>query len=144
MSAEYQLNNPGRFKKGHVPWSKGKKGLNKGFKHSDETKQRLSESKKGAKNPMYGKHLSDKTKKKISKSLKGKPRSEEVREKSSKAMIEWNKAHPPWNKGKTNVYSKDHLKKISNQKKGKKNPMFGVSRVVPEKEKKGKECITET
>ena len=112
MSADYQLNNPGRFKKGNVPWSKGKKGLNKGFKHSDETKQRLSESKKGAKNPMFGKHPSDETQKKRSNSLKGHKVSDETRRKLSKA----NKGHMPWNTGKTEVYSETHLKKISNQK----------------------------
>ena len=37
-----------------------------GQKHSDETKQILSEANKGENNPNYGKTLSDETKQKIS------------------------------------------------------------------------------
>ena len=43
----------------------------KGHKHSEKTKMKLSESKKGVKNPMYGKPLSIQHRKKISQSLKG-------------------------------------------------------------------------
>lgn len=42
-------------------------------KHSEETKKKLSESKKGNKNPMYGKKLSDDHRKKLSEVRKGKP-----------------------------------------------------------------------
>jgi hypothetical protein len=42
-------------------------------KHSDETKKKISESKKGSKNPMYGKKLSDEQRKKLSELRKGKP-----------------------------------------------------------------------
>lgn len=38
--------------KGQVPWNKGMPNC---FNHTEETKKRLSESKKGEKNPMYGK-----------------------------------------------------------------------------------------
>ncbi len=54
------------FKKGHIPYNKGKKGL---FKHSEETKRK-----------MIGKKLSKEIKEKISKTLLG--------------NIPWNKGKP--------------------------------------------------
>lgn len=42
-------------------------------KHSEETKKKLSESKKGSKNPMYGEKLSEEQRKKLSELRKGKP-----------------------------------------------------------------------
>lgn len=47
------------------------------------TKQHLSESQKGEKNPRYGKHLPEETRKKISQSLQGKKVSDETRKKMS-------------------------------------------------------------
>ena len=44
----------------------------KGKPKSDEARRKMSEAKKGEKNPNYGKHLSDETKKKMSESHKGK------------------------------------------------------------------------
>ena len=44
----------------------GGDGLPKGYKLSDETKQKMSERKKGENNPMYGKKHSEETRKKIS------------------------------------------------------------------------------
>lgn len=41
----------------------------KGKKNSEETKKKISESKKGCKNPMYGKKMSFETRKKIGESL---------------------------------------------------------------------------
>lgn len=40
--------------------------------HSEESRRKLSESKKGAKNPNYGKKISEETKKKLSEALRGK------------------------------------------------------------------------
>lgn len=54
--------------KGKIPWNKGKKGLQK---HSEETRRKMSESKKGAKNPLFGKKLSVEHRKKLSNSHKG-------------------------------------------------------------------------
>ena len=58
--------------------------------HSESTKRKISESHKGDKNPMFGKHLSDETKRKLSDKLKGennpmfgKPFSEEHKRKLS-------------------------------------------------------------
>ena len=42
----------------------------KGFKHSEETKRKMRESRQRENRPMYGKHHSDKTKKKMSKIAK--------------------------------------------------------------------------
>ena len=44
----------------------------KGIRLSEETKQKMSESHKGKNNPLYGKHLSEETKQKMSESKKGK------------------------------------------------------------------------
>ena len=48
-------------------------GFEKGTKHTEEAKRKISESKKGENHPMYGKHLSEEYRKKISESKKGKP-----------------------------------------------------------------------
>lgn len=77
------------------------------FKHSIETKQKISESKQ---------KMSDETKKKISENngryWKGKARSEETKKKISEA-----------NKGKT--LSEEAKKKMSEARKGEKHSMFG-------------------
>ena len=64
----------------------------KGKHFSEETRKKLSESRKGEKNPMFGKHLSTETKKKLSDAHKGKKgywfgrhRIEETRKKLSEA-----------------------------------------------------------
>ena len=65
-----------------------------GFKHSEETRKKMSESKKGKK--PY-----------------------EITEKTRKKMSETKKGKIPWNKGKVNVYSEETRKKMSESKKGK-------------------------
>ena len=79
---------------------------------SEESRKKLSESTKGEKSHMYGKHLSESTKKKISEFRKGRLASEETKKKISNA-----------NKGKNNhFYGKRHseesLKKMSEAHKG--------------------------
>jgi len=74
--------------------------------HSEETKRKLSEAKKGERNPFYGKHLSEETKRKMSESTKGKPKSEETKRKMSEAQ-----------KGKH--LSEEHKRKLSESQKGK-------------------------
>ena len=60
--------------------------LHKLGKHlSEETRKKLSESKKGEKCYIFGKHLSEETRKKISESKKGKYPSEESRKKMSES-----------------------------------------------------------
>ena len=53
---------------------------------SEDTRQKLSESKKGEKCYIFGKHLSEETRKKISEAHKGKQVSEETRQKLSEAI----------------------------------------------------------
>ena len=57
-----------------------------GRKLSEEHRRKLSEAKKGKKNPMYGKPRSKATKRKISKTMKGRKKSEEHRRKISKSL----------------------------------------------------------
>jgi len=64
--------------------SKGGGGPN-GVHHSDETRQKMSEAKKGEKNYWYGKHLYDETRQKMSKAKKGKEQSEEQIKNASEA-----------------------------------------------------------
>lgn len=104
--------------------SESKKGENHhmfGKHHSEETKKKLSESNKGENNPMYGKHLSEETKRKISENSGS--RRPEVRKKMSLA-----------HKGANNhFYGKHHSeetkRKISEANKskycGENNPMYG-------------------
>jgi len=51
---------------------KGRIPWNKGIARSEKTKIKISESKSGKNHPNYGKHLSEETKQKISKAQKGK------------------------------------------------------------------------
>ena len=73
-----------------------------GYKHTEESKRKISEALKGENNPNYGKTLSKETRKKISETLKG-------------------ENNP--NYGKT--LSKETRKKISEALKGENNPMLG-------------------
>lgn len=57
----------------------------KGRKHSEETKKKMSESQKGEKNHSYGKHLTEEHKRKLSEANKGKTVSEVTRGKLSVA-----------------------------------------------------------
>lgn len=95
--AEYNLANGGDGGNlGIPPWNKGKKGLQtcwcKGKKHSEETKKKISEAKKGKK---LGPH-SEEQKRKMSEAHKGKVFSEEHKRKLSEA----HKGKPAPNKGK--------------------------------------------
>ena len=85
-----------------------------GYKHTEESKRKISEALKGENNPNYGKTLSKETRKKISETLKGenhqmygKTHSEETKKKMSEAL-----------KGENNPmlgkkHSKEARKKIS-------------------------------
>jgi G:T-mismatch repair DNA endonuclease (very short patch repair protein) len=75
------------FKKGMIPHNKGKKATEEEKKkmsenmNRPEVRKKLSESKKGSKNPMYGKKISEETRKKLSKASKefqNKPEQKEI------------------------------------------------------------------
>lgn len=94
------------FKKGNIPWSKGKKDWNKWKHHSEETKKELSNGRLGNKNPMFGKKQSNEHKKKISEGNKGKKKTEEWKRMMSE-------------KYKNRFFSIETRKKISESLKGK-------------------------
>lgn len=93
---------------------------NRGRRHSDEAKKKMSEKRRGMNNAMYGKHHTEEAKQKMSETKKGKPgtprsdyqkerarlanlgkaKSEEIRRKISEA----NKGHIPYNKNLRPVY----------------------------------------
>ena len=88
-----------------------------GFRHSDETKKRMSENapdKSGENHPMFGKHQSEEAKEEISKKNKGKKRSDEVIKNQTEKMLG----------DKNPMYGKNHSEetkdKISKNNKGKK------------------------
>ena len=100
------LGGKGGAVKGHVAWNKGKH-------HSEETKRKMSDARKGKPCPWNRRPMSEEHKKKISKAEKGKPGnrkgcvvSEETRRKLSEA-----------NKGKR--LSEEHKRKISESESGK-------------------------
>ena len=78
-----------------------------GFKHTIETRKKMSESHKGKNSPNYGKTLPEETRRKISKSLKGKKRGH---------------------------FTEEHKRKISESRKGEKHPFYGKK--LPEKTRK--------
>ena len=84
---------------------KGEKNPNFGKPRSEETKRKISATKKGKhnykgeNNPFYGKHHTEETKQKISNAMKGKTFSEETKRKTSASK-----------KGKHKVWNEDHTK----------------------------------
>jgi hypothetical protein len=90
-----------------------------GYRHTEETKKKISELHKG-------KNLTEEHKKKVGDSLrgkKGKPLSDEAKKKLSLSL----KGREVWNKGKT--LSENHKRKISDSGKGRQTPwLVGVSK----------------
>ena len=72
-----------------------------GKHHSEETRKKISESKKGENNYWFGKHHSEETRKKISEAHKGKNHSDETRKKMSEA----HKGKHWYNNGMQNVFA---------------------------------------
>ncbi|RKU09567.1 hypothetical protein C6502_12800 [Candidatus Poribacteria bacterium] len=92
-------------------------GGESGSSHSDETRKKMSESRKGENNnnygkpsPKRGKPLSEETKRSISESMKGRKRSEE------------------------------HRRNLSAANKGEKNPMFGKTHSAETRRKMSENC----
>ena len=132
---------------------RGKDSHSYGRHFSDETRLKMSQSKKGEKHPMYGrtgekhpkygKKLSDETRKKMSESKKGEKHpmygkhfSDETRKKMSQSTK--GEKHPMYNKHHTDetkqkmsqakkgrTLSEEHRKKLSESKKGENNPNYG-------------------
>ena len=101
-----------------------------GKRHTDETRRKMSESREGAKNPMYGKPRSDDTKRKISEANTGKKRSDEVKQKLSEARKgRLRKPHSEEAKRKMSEAHKrpEVRQKHSEATKGENNPMYGKS-----------------
>lgn len=86
---------------------------------SDESRQKISEAKKGDKNPMFGKHQSAEARKKMSEALKGKHLSAETCKKIAESKR--GKNHPFFGKHR----SAETCKKISESLSCEKNPMYG-------------------
>lgn len=76
----------------------------KGKTHSEESKQKMSESHKGEKNHMFGKHHSEKTKQKISRANKGKVSPRRGVKLSNKTKKKISESH----KGKTHLKGKEN------------------------------------
>ena len=112
--------------------SEARKGENNpmyGKCFSEEHKRKLSEARKGENNPMYGKHISEKTRQKMSKAHKGKMLSEEHKRKLSESNKGENN-HMFGKRGKDNPnYGRKHTeeskRKLSEARKGENNPMYG-------------------
>ena len=98
---------------------KGKKPNNYGKTHSDETRRKISEANRGEKNGNYGRSFSEEHRRKMSEAHKGKKISEEHRRKISEAQ----KGKKPNNYGKSP--SEETRRKMSEVQKGEKNHMYG-------------------
>ena len=141
------------FKKGYIPWNKGKKcpnmsGKNNSFygkKHTEETKRKMrmvaknrptisEDTRKKLSKANKGRKHSEESKRKISEVNKGHFTSEETRRKIGEA----NRGYVPWNKNKTGVFSKEALKKMSEAQKGKPSGMKGKRHTKESKRKMSK------
>jgi hypothetical protein len=95
---------------------------NKGKRHSEEIKLKISKSN-------LGQTRSEETKEKIGNASRGRKHTIESRKKMSKA----NKGQVPWNKGKK--LSDETRKKMSEARQGSKNPMYGKKHTIETKKK---------
>ena len=89
----------------------------RGYKYTDEVKQKISESHKGEKNPFYGRHHSEETRRKMSERMKG----ENNPFYNNHSLA--GKNHPMYGK----KHSEEARKKMSEaaNHKGENNPMYG-------------------
>jgi len=83
----------------------------KGFKHSEETKRKISESKKGQPSSLKGSHMSEEIKQKHRIAITGKKHSEEAKRRmsiSKKGMLSGDK-NPNWKGGVSKVEGYESL-----------------------------------
>ena len=112
-----------------------------GYRHSDKTRRKMCEAKKGRK-------LSDEHKRKIGEACKGskngnygKQHSEDTKRKIS----EVHKGKIPWNKGKINCFSEETIRKMCKTRKGiKHGPISEETKRKISESKKGKPLSEET
>ena len=84
---------------------------NKGIPLTEECKRKMSESLKGRKSPMEGKHHSEETKRKISETKKGTPAWNKGLHSSQETRMKLSKSHkgkPSYIKGKHKVWNDTH------------------------------------
>src|SRR5574344_680600 len=93
--------------------------FNSGKHHSDETKLKISEARKGKPSPLKGKHKSDEARRKMSEVRKGKPSPMKGKHLSDEARMKISIAK----KGKH--HSEEMKRKLSEIHKGKPSPMKG-------------------
>ena len=78
--------------------------LNRHFgSFNEETCAKIGVTKRGEKNPMFGKHFSEETKQKIRESLRGRTpwnKGKKLNEEAKQKIRESNRGRTPWNKGK--------------------------------------------
>jgi len=91
----------------------------KGFKHSEETKEKITESQKGEKNSFYGKTHSKKNKEKFRKLREGKTYEEIFGVEKAKMIKQKESGKVPWIKGKH--HTEETKKKLSINHMGLKN-----------------------
>lgn len=141
LNRNYHIPSTGFFNKGHSEETRQKlsnslKGKSKSAEHkenlskshigksrkpfSEETIIKMSESKKGEKNPMHNREFSEEHREKLSKSRIGKSHTEETKEK----MKASSKHKSPWNKGKT--LSEETKMKMSESAKNRKQNELGA------------------
>ncbi len=95
----------------------------KGKHHSEETKRKLSEANKGEKNPFYGKHHSEEVKRKISEAGKVRQFSEEAKRKVSESLKGKYCGEKSYWYGKH--HSEETKRRMSESLKGEKHPLYG-------------------
>lgn len=91
-----------------------------GTHHSEESKRKMSESRRGMNNSFYGKRHSEETKRKISEAAKGRipwNTGKHLAEKTKQKISESLRGNIPWNKGRH--HTEEAKRKISEAKTGK-------------------------
>jgi group I intron endonuclease len=107
-------------------------GFYLGFKHSEESKRRISEAQMGERNPNFGKHMSEEQKRKISERMSGERHHSYGKRKNPPKPKRTSKyCHSEETRLKMSVthtgchLSEETRKRMSEAKSGERHPMFG-------------------